>query len=418
MRADGRRRTAREAIGEAGFLPSSSGSEGPEREVVDLLFFPTGGGKTEAYLGLAAFAMVLRRLRNPGARVGRASRADALHAAAADARPARRAPRRSSARWSWSGRRTSSGSGAWPFEIGLWVGKAATPNRMGQKGDNDRDYGAGEDASRSRTTTAKPSPIPLENCPWCGTRFEPDSFRCCPNADQPDGPAHRLRELRRATSRGDRPLPIVAVDEPIYRRLPCFLIATVDKFAALPWVGAGRARCFGWCDRYDKRRLLRAVRPGQGHAARRAAAAARPDHPGRAAPDLGAARHHGRALRDGDRGAVHARRSTARRDAAQDRRLDGHRAAGAGRRSRRCSARRVRRSSRRPGPTGATRSSPRRCRASRSAGPAVPRHRGAGAQPQGRAAADVPARCWAPPQRLYRDAGGHENQRRTRPTRT
>jgi hypothetical protein len=50
-------------------LMSLAGIEDPshaDRKYVDLLFFPTGGGKTEAYLGLAAFTLVLRRLRNPG----------------------------------------------------------------------------------------------------------------------------------------------------------------------------------------------------------------------------------------------------------------------------------------------------------------------------------------------------------------
>ena len=74
--------------------------------------------------------------------------------------------------------------GEWPFEIGLWVGRAATPNRMGSKGDND------QNSARARTrkfwdSDKNPSPIPLEECPWCGTKFSQNSFRLVPNQDNP-----------------------------------------------------------------------------------------------------------------------------------------------------------------------------------------------------------------------------------------
>ena len=61
----------------------------------------------------------------------------------------------------------------------------------------------------------------------------------------------------------DRPLPIVAVDEPLYRRLPCFLISTVDKFAALPWEGRSGA-LLGGADRYDGQGFYGAAEPGRG----------------------------------------------------------------------------------------------------------------------------------------------------------
>ena len=140
--------------------------------------------------------------------------------------------------------------GRWPFEIALWVGQAATPNVMGRKGDNN------EKSARSKTIAfqnddRKPSPIPLENCPWCNTKFKNVSFRLIPNNDEPNDLrvicVNRDCEFSGANRRR---LPIVAVDEPIYRRLPCFMIATVDKFAAMPWTGQVGG-FFGKVDRYD-----------------------------------------------------------------------------------------------------------------------------------------------------------------------
>ena len=87
-----------------------------------------------------------------------------------------------------------------------------------------------------------PSPIPLEKCPWCGWKFSKDSFKLLPNSDEPTD-LRVMCEHRACAFHGRRQprgLPILAVDEPIYRRLPAFLIATVDKFASLPWVGDTR----------------------------------------------------------------------------------------------------------------------------------------------------------------------------------
>jgi hypothetical protein len=218
-----------------------------DREVVDLLFFPTGGGKTEAYLGLAAFTLVLRRLRNPGIRsaglsvlmrytlrlltLEQLSRAATLICALELER-----------------QKDEKKLGAWPFEIGLWVGRAATPNKMGEINDGD------SSTARAKTIAfqnddRKPSPIPLEECPWCGTKFTKNSFLLIPDPRHPIDLRVSCANRRCDFTRG-RLLPILGVDEPIYRRLPCFLIATVDKFAAMPWTGPV-GTFFGRVDRHD-----------------------------------------------------------------------------------------------------------------------------------------------------------------------
>lgn len=235
--------------------PSSS-----DREAVDLLFFPTGGGKTEAYLGLAAFTMVLRRLRNPGLSSAgvavlmrytlRLLTLDQLGRVAALVCALELE------------REKDPELGPWPFEVGLWVGRAATPNRMGAKGDDDETTARSKTLRYKRESRRWPPPIPLESCPWCGTGFTKDSFSLQPNADRPTD----LRVVcasRTCDFKGNRPLPILTVDEPIYRRLPAFLIATVDKLASLPWVGEVGA-LFGKVERHDEAGFYGPCDPGRG----------------------------------------------------------------------------------------------------------------------------------------------------------
>jgi hypothetical protein len=240
----------------------------PDREIADLLFFPTGGGKTEAYLGLAAFVIAYRRLTSSGvlgAGVAvimrytlRLLTLDQLTRAAGVV-CALELMRTDPANTDEQSRRLL---GDWPIEIGLWVGSDASPNKLGGKGKSDETTAVGR-VRRFRNGRDKRAPAPLKACPWCGTEFTPSSFACVPNEHAPTNLEIRCANTNCDFSR-NRPLPVLTVDEPIYRRLPAFLIATVDKFAALPWVGETGA-FFGHVDRFeDGVGFYGAAEPGEG----------------------------------------------------------------------------------------------------------------------------------------------------------
>lgn len=224
-----------------------------ERKIVDLLFFPTGGGKTEAYLGLSAFTMAYRRLsrRDADGAIGiggagvsvlmrytlRLLTLDQLGRAAGLVCALELERLRHPEQY-----------GSYPFEIGLWVGSAATPNKMGDPGD---EYGAvAKIRQHQRNSKRFPPPVPITVCPWCGQNLTPESYQevgrvdpehtmaiICPNHACPFSGAGMAKQL-----------PVLAVDEAIYRRLPAFIISTVDKFAMLPWL-ADVGSLFGKVDR-------------------------------------------------------------------------------------------------------------------------------------------------------------------------
>lgn len=206
-------------------LESVAEETSPDHDLVDLIWFPTGGGKTEAYLGLVAFQVVLRRMRSGDAGAGTTvitrytlrllttqqfQRAAALTCALELLR-----------------REDDGLLGSIPITIGIWVGAATSPNTYADAVELLGLMKNGEWTARS---------FQLENCPWCGCEVVPSratdedrywgvsadnaDFRMnCPN---PGCPFHFR-------------LPVSVVDQHLYDRPPTFLIATVDKFAQMAW---------------------------------------------------------------------------------------------------------------------------------------------------------------------------------------
>lgn len=212
----------------------TSGSEA----YADLLWFPTGGGKTEAYLGVAAFAMAMRRLKpdlggldaNRGLSVimrytlrlltlQQFQRATTLLCAMDCIR------RNEEAKW-----------GREPFTLGLWVGNRVTPGTT-EAAKSALQKLRGEDFNKAGIT----SPAQLTSCPWCGSDIAPGrditadtevgrtTIYC--------GDRHNHCDFSKGKSfdRRHPGLPVTVVDEEIYHRPPTMMIATVDKFAMMAW---------------------------------------------------------------------------------------------------------------------------------------------------------------------------------------
>ncbi|MFD5113796.1 helicase-related protein [Streptomyces sp. NPDC058391] len=191
-----------------------------DREVADLLWFPTGGGKTEAYLGLIAFTTFLRRMRlkEHGAGVTvlmrytlrlltlqQFERAAALICAMERIRLDDQAT-----------------LGIESISIGMWVGQSATPNALSVADES-------LDELRKGKTLQEKNPVQLHACPWCGTRLDAYQYKV-------DEEAQRMHVYCADETCDFRDgLPVHLVDEAVYDARPTLVIATVDKFAAMPW---------------------------------------------------------------------------------------------------------------------------------------------------------------------------------------
>jgi hypothetical protein len=208
-----------------------------ERETVELIWFPTGGGKTEAYLGLAAFAMFFRRLQDPddhGVEVLMRYTLRLLtqqqFQRAAGLTCAMEQIRREEIQ------RGETDLGDAEFSIGIWLGGDSTPNRRDDARQTLRKLNQGDDWAENKFVILR--------CPWCSASMGPvdkSNIRGRPPRGTPKVAGYvedagtvvfRCPDSACEFATG---LPVYVIDEDIYEVRPSVVIATVDKFALLAW---------------------------------------------------------------------------------------------------------------------------------------------------------------------------------------
>lgn len=206
-----------------------------DRSIVDLIWFPTGGGKTEAYLGLSAYTIFIRRIKdksNAGTAIlmrytlrlltsQQYERAAAMICACDVIR-----------------KEFEDKLGKDRISIGLWVGDATTPNTMKKAVDAYKKIYRDGSASEN-------SPIVILKCPWCGAQMgvvrTGKTYKIPGYKKVPDGRKEKVilqcenKEHGCEFARSGFELPLQIVDDEIYANPPTLLLGTVDKFAMLPY---------------------------------------------------------------------------------------------------------------------------------------------------------------------------------------
>ncbi len=197
------------------------------RDIVDLIWFPTGGGKTEAYLGLSAFTIILQRLRAPGKGHGTSvisrytmrlltsqqfERTSALICALELIRKC------------WPDK-----LGEDSISLGLWLGRDMTPNTVDDADERLNNL-------LSEDSPLQNNPFKLNSCPCCNSPLLP-AVKSENNDDygyQLNGRRLEVKCLNSACPM-TYGIPVIVVDEQIYNETPTIIIGTIDKFARLAW---------------------------------------------------------------------------------------------------------------------------------------------------------------------------------------
>ena len=214
--------------------PSVIDPASPDRELVELIWFPTGGGKTEAYLALTAFSLFFRRLRDP-TDVG----VDVLMRYTLRLLTAQQFQRASALICAMEvlRRENEDALGYEPFSIGIWLGSGVSPNRRSEAISALRALRRGDDENR----------FVLMKCPWCSAQMgalkhpprTPSTVPAVVGYVEDEGTV----KLKCPDPDCDfaNELPVLVVDDDLYEHKPSLVIATVDKFAQLAWTEHARA---------------------------------------------------------------------------------------------------------------------------------------------------------------------------------